>query len=162
MTVLVSACLLGRMCRYDGGTNLSPVVVAEIQRLRDTGVEVVEVCPEELGGLPTPRLPAELVGGGGAEVLLGQAQVLVVATRRNVTGAFIGGAKAARDLAPTATRAILKARSPSCGVDKTYICGVLAPGDGVFAALLRSQGVSLSTEEAPVSPNPATADTAKG
>ena len=136
--VLVSACLLGRACRYDGRSRPSAAVAAAVE-----GAEVVAVCPEELGGLGTPRPAAELSGGDGAAALAGDARVL----RRDgtdVTEAFLAGARAA---AQPADRAILKARSPSCGVGATWIDGEVRAGDGVFAALLRSRGIPVTSDE---------------
>lgn len=128
----MSACLLGRRCRYDGDSRASTEVARALE-----GREVVAVCPEELGGLGTPRPAAELVEGDGHAVLRGEAQVLRVADRRDVTAAFVRGATLAAHLGEGATEAILKARSPSCGVAV----------DGVFAALLRERGIKLRTEE---------------
>jgi len=138
--VLVSACLLGEPCRYDGRSKPHRGVRAALK-----GHEVVPVCPEELGGLGTPRPAAEL--RGGTDVWGGCANVVRVEDGADVTAAFCAGARAARAAAPDASRAVLKARSPSCGVGRTYVDGELVPGDGVFAALLREQGVLLTTEE---------------
>lgn len=145
--ILVSACLLGEPCRYDGRSKAQGNVQATAERLAAQGVQLVAVCPEELGQLGTPRPAAELSGGTGADVWARKASVRVKATHADVTHAFQRGATLARDQAPEATRAILKARSPSCGVGRTWSDGELVNGDGVFAALLRSQGVELSTEE---------------
>ncbi len=143
-TVLVSACLLGRRCRYDGGHRPLPGLE---RLLADRGLEVVPVCPEELGGLGTPRPPAHLVGGDGAAVLEGRARVQVVQTGADVTGPFLQGARLAAQAAPRASLAVLKARSPSCGAGATWIDGAVRRGDGVFAALLRARGCRLLTDE---------------
>jgi len=147
-TVVVSACLLGRPCRYDGGSKSHAGVTARVQALRDHGVVVVPVCPEEAGGLGTPRPAAELRGGDGAAVLREKATVARVEDGVDVTDAFVGGAHAEARRAGPVAEAILKARSPSCGVGHTHIDGEVARGDGVFAALLRQNGVRISTEEA--------------
>lgn len=136
MAVLVSACLLGETCKWDGGTNFSPEVAALLRER-----EVIPVCPEVAGGLPVPRLPAELRDG---EVI-----------RRDgvsVDRAFRDGAAAC--LALCGGRridcAILKGRSPSCGSGAVYdgsFTGTLVPGDGVFAALLKANGIPVFTEE---------------
>jgi len=146
--LLVSACLLGRACRYDGASKRHPRVADEAASWRSAGGQVVAVCPEELGGLDTPRPAAGLTGGDGAAVLAGDARVVRNDGGGDVTEAFVLGARRAAACAPGARRAILKARSPSCGCAGTWIDGRIQPGDGVFAALLRSRGVSVQTEEA--------------
>lgn len=145
--VIVSACLVGEPCRYDGESKRSKGVLEEIRRIRGLGGEVVTVCPEQLGGLGTPRPAAELRGGDGQDALAGRAAVRRVRDDADVTAAFVAGAHAAAARAPTATSAVLKARSPSCGCGTTHRDGAVAPGDGVFAALLRRRGLHLRTEE---------------
>lgn len=143
---LVSACLVGRACRYDGATRARPEVAAFLDAHAAAGAVITPVCPEELGGLGTPRPPAELRGGDGAAVWLGRATVRRLADSTDLTGAFQAGARAALAHEPRATHALLKARSPSCGCGRTWRDGAVGPGDGVFAALLRSRGVVLQTE----------------
>ncbi len=111
-TVLVSACLLGAPCRYDGRDKANPSLKTLLE-----GRIPVPVCPEQLGGLPTPRPPAGLVGGDGFDVLNGTAKV-IDDRGRDVTEQFKQGARAALLLARSsgARSCILKARSPSCGV----------------------------------------------
>lgn len=136
--VLVSACLAGRLCRYDGGhsyTDLPP------------DIEPVLICPEEAGGLPTPRAPAEIVGGVGADVISGAARV-VTCTGRDVTTQYVRGAWAALRMCEEQgiNRAILKSRSPSCGVSAIYdgtFRKQLHPGRGVTAALLSSRNIAV-------------------
>ena len=111
------------------------------------GHEVVPVCPEELGALGTPRPAAHLTGGDGAAVLQGSAEVVRVADGEPVTEAFVTGARLALSAARGCTAAVLKARSPSCGVGRTRIDGVVRDGDGVFAALLREAGIAVSSDE---------------
>ncbi|MGI6487043.1 MAG: DUF523 domain-containing protein [Syntrophomonadaceae bacterium] len=144
--LLVSACLCGCNCTYRGDDNSYPYFV----QLYKQG-QVVPVCPEKLGGLPIPRLPAEIIGGDGHSVLQGQAQVLNCAGQ-DVTSCFVKGACAALKLARQvgATRAVFKARSPSCGVQYIYdgtFSGRLCSGDGVAAALLRDNGIEVITDE---------------
>ncbi|MFN2389763.1 MAG: DUF523 domain-containing protein [Actinomycetota bacterium] len=144
--VLVSACLAGRPCRFDG----SAAPTDQVGRLV-AGGQAILMCPEELGGLGTPRPPAEIVGGDGADVLAGRARI-VTREGRDVTSEYLTGARAALDAARRggAERAILKARSPSCGCSAVYdgsFTGTLRPGDGVTAALLRANGVVVSTDE---------------
>ena len=145
--ILVSACLLGRPCRYDGAAKPSSAVQKFVDRFAEAGQRVVPVCPEELGGLGTPRPAAELRGGAGAAVLDGSATVARLKDGTELREAFILGAKRAADRAPDATRAVLKARSPSCGCHSTHIDGRVQTGMGVFAALLARRGVELWSDE---------------
>jgi uncharacterized protein YbbK (DUF523 family) len=143
---LVSACLAGRACRYDGSSNEA----SEISRLVADGRAVL-VCPEEDGGLGTPRPPAEIEGGDGNDVLEGRARVVTKAGQ-DVTDAYLAGARHALEVAQKAgvTRAILKSRSPSCGRGAIYdgsFSRTLQVGDGVTAALLASHGIAIVSEE---------------
>jgi len=143
---LVSACLVGIPCRYDGGTCPHD----KLQALAAQG-DVLPICPEVVGGLPTPRPPAEIQGGDGGDVLDGQAQVVNV-EGQDVTTEFLAGAQMALRVARRwgIKKAILKARSPSCGVGQIYdgsFSGRLVEGDGVTAALLRREGVMVRSEE---------------
>ncbi len=140
--ILVSACLAGIPCRYDGGSSPEP----EIQMLVARGV-AVPFCPEVAGGLPVPRPPAEISGGDGRDVLEGRAKVLRE-DGVDVTEAFLQGAFKALELARRlgVNRAILKARSPSCGVSLIHdgsFTGSLREGMGVTAALLWKEGIVL-------------------
>ena len=144
--VLVSACLAGRACRYDGSSNRADA----IGRLVAEGRAVL-VCPEEDGGLGTPRPPAEIVGGDGHDVLDGKARV-VTKQGVDVTAECIRGAElalaAARDAG--AARAVLKSRSPSCGRGCVYdgsFTRTPTEGDGVTAALLQRNGIEVLTDE---------------
>ncbi len=142
LPVLVSACLAGCRCRYDGGA--SPR--AQIGRLVASDRAVL-VCPEEDGGLGTPRPPAEIVGGDGHDVLAGRARVITDAGE-DVTEAYLAGAEKALAAARAsgATTAILKARSPSCGKGEIYdgtFSRTVSAGDGVTAALLVANGVEV-------------------
>lgn len=144
--LLVSACLLGLCTRLDGGHNLRRPVLALAERFC-----LVPVCPEQLGGLTTPRRPAEIQEGAGAEVLRGAARV-VTPEGDDVTDAFLRGARAVAAVARLtgATRAVLKARSPSCGVGETYdgsFSRHLRQGSGVTAHVLAESGLVLWTEE---------------
>lgn len=138
---------MGERCRYDGESKPSDAVDQVAARWREAGGSVVAVCPEQLGGLSTPRPPADLRGGDGHAVLDGRATVRRLADDEEVTAAFVQGARLALERAPRAQVAVLKARSPSCGVSRTEIEGRLQPGDGVFAALLRRRGVVLRSDE---------------
>ena len=144
--MLVSACLAGRACRFDGRANPDDAVARLVAEGR-----AVLVCPEEDGGLGTPRPPAEIAGGDGADVLAGTARV-VTHSGRDVTDAYLEGARRALEAARAAGAgtAVLKARSPSCGkgciYDGTHT-KTLKEGDGVTAALLRAHGIEVLTEE---------------
>jgi uncharacterized protein YbbK (DUF523 family) len=135
----ISACLLGVACRYDGHDRFHP----EAARLALEG-GLVPFCPEQLGGLPTPRPRAEIRGGTGADVLDGRAAV-VDEHGRDVTGAFVRGAREAADLCARCgvTEALLKTRSPSCGVGWIRRGAELVEGDGVAAACLRRRGIRV-------------------
>lgn len=144
--VLVSACLAGRACRYDGAANRDDEVVRLVAEGR-----AVLVCPEEDGGLGTPRPPAEIVGGDGHDVLDGRARVLT-RSGQDVTEQYVRGAHVALERARLhgARTAILKARSPSCGRSQIYdgsFSRTLVVGDGVTAALLQRGGIEVLTEE---------------
>ena len=133
---VVSACLAGLHCRYDGRTNLKP----EVAELVASGL-AVPVCPEELGGLPTPRDPSERRGDS-----------VVSNAGRDVTSEFASGAEAALYIAEEygCSAAILKARSPSCGCGRIYdgtFSRTLIDGNGLFAELLLKKGFEVFTEE---------------
>jgi uncharacterized protein YbbK (DUF523 family) len=140
--IVLSACLLGRPCRFDGKDKFTPELAFLLE-----GRNVVAVCPEELGGLGTPRPPCEIRGGHGADVLDAKARVLS-ADGTDRTEAFLAGAHAAleRAIASGAQEAILKERSPSCGVTSIYRDGALGRGPGVFAALLSRHNIRVSNE----------------
>lgn len=135
MNILVSACLLGLHTRYDGGAS-----AADLSAL--AGHTLIPVCPEQLGGLPTPRAPAERQPDGR----------VLDAHGWDITQAFQQGAKMAWQVSTQCNCqcALLKARSPSCGVGAIYdgaFTGTVAPGDGVLAELLKAQGVPVFTED---------------
>ena len=133
--ILVSACLLGCACRYDGQSKPHPLA----QELAKRGL-AVPVCPEQLGGLPTPRKPSERRGDR-----------VVMNDGRDVTAEYRRGAEEALRLLDFfhAEGAVLKERSPSCGKGVIYdgsFSGALTEGDGVFAQLLRERGVPVYGE----------------
>ncbi|WP_337576928.1 DUF523 domain-containing protein [Phascolarctobacterium succinatutens] len=136
MKILVSACLLGKNCKYNGGNNLNQSVLGFIE-----GHEVIGVCPEQLGGLSTPRLPAEIVDG-------------VVTNKEGVSvdNEFRKGAQEALAVAleNKVDLAILQSRSPSCGVKEIYdgsFSGKKIQGQGVFAKLLSARGIKVLDAE---------------
>ena len=144
MKVVISACLLGVRCRYDGGDSRNETAIRQEERH-----QLIPVCPEESGGLPTPRPPAEIVGGDGDDVLDGKAKVMT-ADGTDVTEAYVKGAHHALEVAQSngATHVILKARSPSCGCGNIYdgtFSGTLTAGDGVTTALLKRHGITVTT-----------------
>jgi uncharacterized protein YbbK (DUF523 family) len=130
--ILLSACLVGVACRYDG----SSAVNSEALHVFRSG-EALAVCPEELGGLSTPRSPAQFIGGTGNDVLNGRARILTK-EGMDVTEHFVAGAEAvlrmARELG--LSTALFKARSPACGKGAVYCEGRLVTGHGVCTALL--------------------------
>ena len=135
MTVLVSACLLGVPCRYDGQSKPHPLA----QELARRGL-AVPVCPEQLGGLSTPRNPSERRGDR-----------VVMNDGRDVTAEYRRGAEEALRLARLygCTAAVLKERSPSCGKGRIYdgtFTGTLTAGDGVTAELLTAGGIKVYGE----------------
>ena len=135
MTVLVSACLLGVPCRYDGQSKRHPLAQELCRRHR-----VIPVCGEIFSGLPTPRPPAEICG-----------QRVVTREGADVTAAYRRGAEAVLELARLtgAEAAILKERSPSCGFGTVYdgtFTETAAAGDGMAAELLASHGVRVYGE----------------
>lgn len=136
MKILVSACLLGKNCKYNGGNNLNQRVLDFIE-----GHEVIGVCPEQLGGLSTPRLPAEIVDG----VVTNKEGVSVDAEFRKGAQAALAAA-----LENKVDLAILQSRSPSCGVKEIYdgsFSGKKIKGQGVFAKLLSAHGIKVLDAE---------------
>ncbi len=146
MQYVVSACLAGEACRYDGRDNLCVAV----QTLVAQG-NALPVCPEVLGGLPTPRMACELCPA----VLGGYAPLQKKVFNRcgqDMTDAFVLGARKALHLAQEAgcTAAIIKSRSPSCGALAVYdgtFSKKLVAGQGVWAHMLSEAGFTLYTEE---------------
>lgn len=142
--VIVSACLLGERCRYDGEKKPNREVI-----LLSKTEELIPICPERLGGLPTPRGPSEIAGGDGNDVLEGRAKV-VSKDGRDVSRSFVRGARAVLEVARTEgiTEAHLKSKSPSCGCGKIHdgtFSGKLKSGDGVTAALLKKNGIKVTS-----------------
>lgn len=147
--ILVSACLLGRRVRYDGGAKTSADETLAAWRAEG---RLVPYCPEVEGGLPVPRPPAEIEGGAGGEaVLAGEARIRTQAGA-DVTEHFLAGARGALELARSrgARLAVLKEGSPSCGVLQIYdgsFQGRKNPGRGVTAALLARHGIAVFNED---------------
>lgn len=136
MRVLVSQCLLGIDCRYDGGNNFAE----DMNRLMEI-CEVIPVCPEILGGMTTPRLPSERLDGR-----------VVNSAGEDVTAAFDRGAQQAMRLAELygAEYAVLKQSSPSCGSERVYdgtFTGKKIPGKGVTAERFERAGIRVYDEK---------------
>lgn len=134
MKILISACLLGACCQYDGASKAHPLAAALAERHT-----LVPVCPEQLGGLPTPRPPAERRGGR------------VVTQSGDVTEQYLRGAEETLKLCKLlgCEAAVLKERSPSCGRGQVYdgtFSGTLTAGDGVTAELLAAHGILVYGE----------------
>ena len=133
---VVSGCLAGLACRYDGGSNPCAAVIRLVEEGR-----AIPACPESLAGLPVPRLPCELAEGS-----------VLSRDGRDLTEDFLRGAQLALRTAQSrgCTAAILKSRSPSCGFGRIYdgtFSRALCPGEGVWARLLREACFALFSEE---------------
>jgi len=133
---LCSACLLGIRCRYDGASKPDPKVInmAKLDAL-------VPICPEQLGGLPTPRRPNEI-----------RSKKVVTDLEDDVTHQFNRGAEECLNIAKSLgiTEAIMKQNSPSCGCGKIHdgtFSGRIIKGDGITTALLKKNGINVITEE---------------
>lgn len=159
MKILVSACLLGENCKYNGGNNFNNELAKVISDLQKTGtafadsedfegnLQIIPVCPEVLGGLPIPRVPSEIVNG-----------VVMNREGKNVDGEFRLGAERALEKACAGAGdlndgqiafAVLKANSPSCGFGQIYdgtFSGTKISGNGVFADLLVKHEIRIFTE----------------
>ncbi|MBI5343932.1 MAG: DUF523 domain-containing protein [Deltaproteobacteria bacterium] len=137
--IIVSACLLGLCTRHDGDSAYSKEAVKALE-----GACPLPICPEELGGLLTPRPAAEITSGDGSSVILHKARVVDV-NKADVTDNFLKGAAEALNIARRAgaVLAFLKEKSPSCGVSLICRAGGYHSGMGVTAALLKMKGIKL-------------------
>lgn len=132
--ILVSACLLGTNCKYSGGNNYSEEVIKFL-----SNYEIIPVCPEQLGGLPTPRPASEIIGD---KVINNQGN--------DVTQEYTKGAEETLKIAKLlgVKKALLKAKSPSCGNGKIYdgtFSGTLIDGDGITTKLLKENNIEVIT-----------------
>lgn len=160
MFYIISACLAGENCKYNGGNNRREEITAFLE---DHPCQLI--CPECAGGLESPREPAEIIGGDGKDVLEGRAKVRN-RSGKDVTDAFRQGAEISLSEVKRVYQAVmekefpegevpdlcavLKAKSPSCGSGLIYdgtFSGRKIPGDGVTAALFRKNGIRVLTEE---------------
>lgn len=144
--ILVSSCLLGFDTKYDGGNNANDLLM----KYSHLG-KYIPVCPEQMGGLSTPRKPAEITRGSGVDVIEGSSQVLNI-LGNDVTAQFAKGASIVLGMAEVfpVTAVILKERSPSCGSREIYdgkFRGKVIPGEGVTTALLRKHNIPVYSEE---------------
>lgn len=133
--ILISACLLGVACRYDGKSAAVPAAI----KLKDK-YNLIPVCPEILGGLPTPRLPCEIQNGR-----------VIRSDSADMTAAYKRGAAETLKLAELfdCEIAVLKERSPSCGCGRVYdgsFSSLLTNGDGITSALLKQNGITVFGE----------------
>ncbi len=137
--IMVSACLLGVRCRYDGKDASCAGLINFA-----SSFPFIPFCPEQLGGLSTPRSPARIWGGDGRDVLLGKAR-LINALDKDVTDAFKNGAEESLALARLANSslAIMKDKSPSCGLRTPYCETPTGLGSGVTTALFESRGIRV-------------------
>lgn len=132
MKVIVSACLVGDNCKYNGGNNLNQKMMDFLQ-----SHEIIKVCPEVLGGLPTPRPSAEIVDGK-----------VINTEGKNITKEFSLGAQKAFEIVQKENPdlIILQSRSPSCGIKQIYdgsFSGRKIEGQGIFAALCIKAGCKV-------------------
>ena len=133
--ILVSACLLGTACRYDGKSKPCPAVIALQEKY-----SLIPICPEIMGGLPTPRIPSEICGDR-----------VLMKDGTNVTENYRRGAEEALRIAREnqCTVAILKEKSPSCGsglIHNGRFDGGMTEGDGITAQLLKANGIRVLGE----------------
>jgi uncharacterized protein YbbK (DUF523 family) len=140
---IVSACLAGFNTRYDGGNALHEKVKALVAR-----GEAIAVCPEQLGGLPTPRIPVQFDAGDGSGLLDGMGRVLG-SGGDDLSAALVSGARETLRIAQLygATKAVLKDGSPSCGVTYVYRVGSRCAGRGVCAELLERNNIKVVTAD---------------
>ena len=154
--LLISRCLLGEPCRYDGRSKGLDAELLDALRER---YELIPVCPEEDGGLPTPRMPSEIRGGKVLMNMNGQGSELqrenslkieadIIDGLKDVTQYYQRGAELALEaaVAKGAVLALLKTKSPSCGCGRVYdgsFSGTLTEGDGIAADLLKKNGIKV-------------------
>ncbi len=142
----VSACLIGKNCRYDGRNSLVKEIIETIPLEK-----LVPVCPEELGGLPVPRDYGEIQGGSGEDVLEGRAKVITY-KGVDITDKYVKGAYRCLEIFKRegVKFAIFKSKSPSCGIGQIYdgtFSKRLKEGNGVTSALLLKNGIKVIRED---------------
>lgn len=144
--IIVSSCLIGKKCAYDGKSRYSVAVHSLCEKYG-----YIDICPEVAGGLSIPREAHEIAGGSGEDVLDRKCKV-VAPSGEDVSTYFLRGSAITLEKAITkgVTMAVMKARSPSCGSGRIYsgsFDGKLKAGNGVAAALLVRNGIPVFTEE---------------
>jgi uncharacterized protein YbbK (DUF523 family) len=140
--IVVSACLLGKRCRYNGEDRDNPGVRRFLK-----GKNYVAVCPEKLAGWGVPRPPVEFRGGGAEKVIEGRAKIVSNEGADLTSGLMKAVTKAVeRATSLGAEEAILKEKSPSCGVTKVYRDGRLVRGEGLFTHGLKRRGIAVRSE----------------
>lgn len=144
--IVVSACLAGRDCRFDGRSR----PMQEIIKMAEEG-KAIPICPEQLGGLPTPRHPSEIQNGDGDDILDRKSRI-INEKGQDVTDRYIKGAFESFRIAMEsgAKKAILKARSPACGVGQIHdgsFTGTLKKGNGIASALFIRSGFKVISDE---------------
>lgn len=142
--ILVSACLAGINCKYNGKSNFVEYIYNMVKK-----GEALPVCPEQLGGLITPRYPSEIKCGTGYDVICRNADV-IAQNGKNVTDEYINGANETLRICRMfcIEKAVLKSRSPSCGCGYIYdgsFSHKLIKGDGVTASLLKKNGIQVQS-----------------
>lgn len=137
--ILVSACLWGLNCRFDGQSRANESLISSLKN-----THTIPFCPEQLGGLPTPRHRAWITHGDGKDVLEGRSKVINEANH-DVTAQFIKGATETEKMVTlfNIKKAYLKSKSPSCGVGKIYHNKNLVTGNGVCATILLQKNIEL-------------------
>lgn len=133
--IIVSACLLGTNCKYNGGNNYNQELIEHLKKF-----EIIPICPECFGGLSTPRVPSEIIE-----------EKVINKEGMDVTNNYLSGAKKALELAKSNNIkvAILKAKSPSCGEGKIYdgtFTNTLIDGDGITVRMFKDEGIKVYTE----------------
>ncbi len=139
INAIISACLIGINCRYNGKNSFSEYI-----NIYRKNYNLIPICPEQLGGLPTPREPAQIIQGDGFDVLAGKTKVLTI-SGRDITDNFIKGAEEVLKVCKLCyiKYAFLKEKSPSCGVNKIYNSGKLVRGSGITTSLLIKNNIEV-------------------
>ena len=141
--IIVSACLLGIKCRYNGESRPDEDLLSSVSKEL-----FIPVCPEQLGGLPTPRVPSEIITGDGFDVLDGRSGI-VDTTGRDVTDCFLRGANEIMRIVELLgiSTAIMKEKSPSCGVCHIKRNESIIRGSGVTSALLTQKSIRVISSD---------------
>jgi len=140
--IAVSSCLIGKKCRYSATDALNQQLLDKLSKY-----DYIDICPEILGGLKTPRLPCEIVLGTASDILMGSAKI-IDSNHNDITEHMLIGAMKALNIciANGVTKAYLKQKSPTCGYGLVYdgsFSSKLMEGNGIFAQLLISNGIDI-------------------